>query len=395
MNVYKKNSLIMLSTLCLFACGEEDKSDTASVDENEETDVESGTESEESENSTDENSEGENSDETIESLLDVSEYESGVYTFAGSGTYDSVDGSREQAAFADPAYLRLGPDGYIYIIDRQTSILRKMSMDGTVQSVNFQGGYPKDPVGFDIADNGDIYMSSSEEHCIYKISEGVSSVFACTCSVTPNDGAAGYIDGAVAKFQFPKEVVLDSEGNLIVADASNLLLRKISPDGITSTLAGLGPDEFGVIHDGPALSSIVYYPISVTVDDNDNVYFSGLDNCVRRVIDGNIERLAGLCQNYSNSGTTDGAAFDAKFDLPRGLYFNQSNELMITDANTSRIRILSEDFSTVSTLAGVNPGYYDGSLEEAKFDYPTSILDVGGAYLVTDSVNGRIRLIVP
>ena len=68
---------------------------------------------------------------------------------------------------------------------------------------------------------------------------------------------------------------------------------------------------------------------------------------------------------------------------------------MITDANTSRIRILSEDFSTVSTLAGVNPGYYDGSLEEAKFDYPTSILDVGGAYLVTDSVNGRIRLIVP
>ena len=57
MNVYKKNSLIMLSTLCLFACGEEDKSDTASVDENEETDVESGTESEEEseKNSTDEN----------------------------------------------------------------------------------------------------------------------------------------------------------------------------------------------------------------------------------------------------------------------------------------------------------------------------------------------------
>ena len=103
-------------------------------------DVESGTEngeSEESENNTDENSEGGNSDEMIESLLDVSEYESGVYTFAGSGTYDSVDGSREQAAFADPAYLRLGPDGYIYNIDRRR-LLRKMSMDGTVQSVNLR-----------------------------------------------------------------------------------------------------------------------------------------------------------------------------------------------------------------------------------------------------------------
>ncbi len=378
----------MLSALCFFACGEDDKSDTGSADEIEDITSESG---EESADGNDDNSE-----EMIESLLDVSEYDSGVYTFAGSGTYESIDGTREQAGFADPAYIRLGPDGYIYIIDRMTGVLRKMSFDGTVQSVNFQGSHPKDPVGFDIADNGDIYISSSEEHCIYKISNGTSTVYAGTCSVTPNDGAAGYVDGSVAKFQFPKEVVLDSHGNLIVADASNLLLRMVSPEGITSTLAGLGPEvPFGVIEDGPALSSIVYYPISVTVDNNDTVYFSGLDNCVRRVIEGNVERVAGLCQNYSNDGSDDGNAFDARFDLPRGLYFNSLNELMITDANNSLIRILSEDFSTVSTLAGVSPGYYDGSLEEAKFDYPTSILDVGGAYLVTDSVNGRIRLIVP
>ena len=388
MNVYQKNSLFILSTLCLFACGEEDKSDTSSVEANEEIESESG---EEITDGTDDDSE-----EMIESLLDVSEYDSGVYTFAGSGTYESIDGNREQAGFADPAYLRLGPDGYIYIIDRMTGVLRKMSFDGTVQSVNFQGPHPRDPVGFDISNNGDIYISSSEEHCIYKISNGASTVYAGTCSVTPNDGAAGYVDGSVAKFQFPKEIVLDSEGNLIVADASNLLLRIVSPEGITSTLAGFGPDvPFGIIEDGPALSTIVYYPISVTVDNNDNVYFSGLDNCVRKLVDGNVERVAGLCQNYSNDGNDDGNAFDARFDLPRGLYFNSSNQLMVTDANNSLIRILSEDFSTVSTLAGVNPGYYDGSLEEAKFDYPTSILDVGGAYLVADSVNGRIRLIVP
>ena len=81
----------------------------------------------------------------------------------------------------------------------------------------------------------------------------------------------------------------------------------------------------------------MYYPISVTVDNNDNVYFSGLDNCVRKLVDGNVERVAGLCQNYSNDGNDDGNAFDARFDLPRGLYFNSSNQLMVTDANNSLI----------------------------------------------------------
>ena len=136
---------------------------------------------------------------------------------------------------------------------------------------------------------------------------------------------------------------------------------------------------------------------TITVDDADAVYFSGLDNCVRKVVDGNVERVAGLCQNYLNEGSDDGAAFDASFNLPRGLHFNSVGELMVMDANNSLIRVISEDFSTVSTLAGINPGYYDGTLDEAKFDYPTSILDVadGAGFLVADSVNSRIRLIVP
>ena len=150
---------------------------------------------------------------------------------------------------------------------------------------------------------------------------------------------------------------------VIVADASNSRIRSITPSGVTSTIAGT--DGFGLIEDGPALSSIAYFPLSVTVGDDNNVYFSGLDNCVRRIVDGELETLAGLCQNYSNVGTDDGDALDARFDVPRGLYFNSSDELMIADANNSRIRVLSPDFSEVSTIAGTVSGFADGPLSEA------------------------------
>ena len=105
--------------------------------------------------------------------------------------------------------------------------------------------------------------------------------------------------------------------------------------------------------------------------------------------------MAGLCQNYSNVGTDDGDALDARFDVPRGLYFNSSDELMIADANNSRIRVLSADFSEVSTVAGTVSGFADGPLSEAAFDYPTSLVELDGGYLVADSVNGRIRLLIP
>ena len=331
--------------------------------------------------------------DTPDSLFDVSEYDSGVYTFAGSGEYVSVDGIKEGASFADPIYMREGPDGWMYILDRMTGTIRRMSLDGTVESLSFQGPQPRDPIGFDFAENGDLYVASSDEHCIYKISQGSSSVFAGTCSVEGNDGAAGYEDGAQAKFHFPKEIVFDLDGNLIVADASNSRIRSITPNGVTSTIAGT--DGFGLIEDGPALSSIAYFPISVTVDADNNIYFSGLDNCVRRIVDGELETLAGLCQNYSNVGTDDGDALDARFDLPRGLYFNSSDELMIADASNSRIRVLSSDFSEVSTLAGTVSGFADGPFSEAAFDYPSSLVEIDGAYLVTDSVNGRIRLLIP
>ena len=364
-------STLLLSTLPIFACTDS-KSDTA-----------------EAENVNETTEELNDSDDISDSWADVENFESGVYTFAGSGELQSIDGHRELASFAEPTYLRQGPNGLVYIIDRMSGELRTMSLDGTVKTIEIYGEKPADPVGLAFDENGDIFISSSSEHCIYRISSGTSSVFAGTCG----DSGQGYVNGQQAMFNHPKEIAFDQAGNLIVADATNSALRIISPEGVTETLAGNG--EFGLITDGPALESITYFPISVTVGADNNVYFAGLDNCVRRIVDGNIETIAARCQNYSNTGSDDGDASTAMFDMPRGLYFNSNNELMILDSSSSLIRILSEDMSTIQTLAGKSPGYYDGSLEDGKFDSPKGILEIDGKYIVADSVNSRIRLVVP
>ena len=334
----------------------------------------------------------EQDDTNLPSNFDISNYSSGVYTFAGSGEMIGLDGNGVQASFAEPTFLRTSHDGSVYILDRSSKKLRSMTGDGTVRTISFQGPQPNDPVGIAVHENGDVYISSSDEHCIYKIQDGLSSVFAGTCS-TSNQNGSGYQDGAVAQFSYPKEISFDLNGNLIVADSGNSRIRMIESTGLTSTIAGA--DIYGTISDGPALSSIAYFPTSVTVDANNVIYFAGMDNCIRRLIDGNIETVAGLCQNYSNTGTIDGPALEAKFDNPRGLHFNEQQELMIVDATNDRIRILSEDKTSISTLTGESFGFLDGSLESALFAYPSSIISIDGGYLVTDSMNNRIRLIVP
>ena len=93
----------------------------------------------------------------------------------------------------------------------------------------------------------------------------------------------------------------------------------------------------------------------------DNVYFAGLDNCVRRLVDGNVEKVVGLCCNYSNEGSDDGTVFDADLIFLEGFTLTAEQELMVTDANILPYSSALLFFNCKPTSAGVNPGYYDGS----------------------------------
>ncbi len=317
---------------------------------------------------------------------DIPTFPQGVSTLAGSGAMTTIDGVGAEAAFHEPKAMALSPDGDLYVAG-MTDAVRVVSMDGEVRSLAFDGPRPSEVAGMAFGPDGALYLSDNAQHCILRISEGASQVFAGTC------GSPGFADGAVALFHRPRGLSFDADGDLILADSENMRLRSIDPDGVASTLAGI--DSFSGPTEGPVSTAMVYFPLDVAIADDGVVYFSGLDNCIRRVAAGQVEDVAGLCQNYSSLGTNDGSAEAARFTAPFNIAFDSAGRLIISDSFNSRIRVLSADRTEVSTLTGDTPGYRDGALDEALFDVTRGIaIDRGDNLFVADSVNNLVRVVV-
>lgn len=320
-----------------------------------------------------------------ENDYEVPSYDVGVYTFAGSGDNGVQDGVQTNASFSTPKYMTVSSDGTLYLSEASTETIRRISLDGDVETLYLSGKTVVDPAGIAVNDAGDIFLADSGQHCILRISNMVASVFAGSC------GTLGMQDGSSALFYNPKDILFDHDNNLIVADAGNSRIRSISPEGITSTIAG--KDGFGAIEDGVATEVITYMPFGLALDPSGGIYISGLDNCIRYLHDQRIETVAGFCQNFSNSGDADGVAHQASFDTPMAIAVGTQGELYIADTLNHKIRVLSPNRENVSTLTGSTAGYQDGSLSESLFYTPRSLVFIEDILLVVDSENHRIRLI--
>lgn len=312
----------------------------------------------------------------------------GVSTLAGSGDFSSVDGQGNSASFSDPRALALHSDGGLIVVESASGAIRFLDFDGSVNSIVITGISPLSAGGVSIDHNDTLYVSDPSQHCILKIRDGLSEVFGGSC------GTSGYQDGSEALFNAPQGMDFDAEGNLIVADAQNNRIRSISPEGIVSTVAGVGgqlnPTE------GPVEVANIYLPYGVAVHPNNQIFFSGLDQCIRRINQGQVENVAGLCQSFSNDGSMDGSASNARFNHPLNIRFGVEFSLYISESKNDRIRILSSDLGTVSTLSGSLNGFQDGSHAEALFDHPHGLaIDHLGNTYVADGNNQRIRVITP
>ena len=260
-----------------------------------------------------------------------------VATLAG-GAYGFADGTGTGAQFAQPYTVAVDADGNVYVADTDNHKIRKITPEGAVTTL--AGSTQGDADG----------------------------------------------TGAEAQFNYPYGVAVDADGNVYVADTHNHKLKKITPEGVVTTLAG----STGGHADGTGDEAQFYYLTGVAVAENGTIYVADKDNHkVRKVTAaGEVTTLAG-----SSSGYADGNGIDAKFSSPYNVAVHPDGSVYVADANNHRIRKITAE-GEVTTVAGDSQGDATGSTSEALFNYPYGVaIDAEGNVFIADTFNQKVKMI--
>jgi len=271
----------------------------------------------------------------------------GVATFAGvSGDHGSFDGTGNKARFWAPFGIATDRSGNIFVADTANNTIRKITSAGVVTTLAGQAGQPGNNDGF----------------------------------------------GQSARFRNPWSVAVDSQGNVFVADMSNDAIRKITPLGVVSTFAGQTGNSGNA--DGAGSHAQFNHPFAIAVDNADNLYVSDSANhTIRKISPGGlVSTVAGL-PGYA--GSTDGQGDAARFWNPQGLAVDGKGNIFVADTGNSTVRKITPS-GEVTTLAGLagTAGTADGGGKEARFNNPTGVaVDRDGNIFVADNNNHAIRKI--
>ena len=320
-------------------------------------------------------------------------------TLAGS-TFGLVDDVGTKAKFWFPANVATDAAGNIYVADAFNNRIRKITPGGSVTTLAGSGGsgpaaggYHDDvqgtralfnsPEGVAVDASGNVYVADQGNNRIRKITPGGS------VTTLAGDGNANWRDGAgtVAEFNRPQDVAVDASGNVYVTDRGNSRVRKITPDGTVSTFAGNG---IQASIDGAGDSSSFNLLSGIAVDAAGNVFVA--EHAFIRMITP-ARRVSTIAGN-GTVGSGDGPAFFASFNNPSDIVVDASGTIYVMDMFNNKVRKITGGF--VSTLAGTGSitGFADGAATRAKFAWPTGIaLDPSGILYIADQQNHLIRTV--
>jgi sugar lactone lactonase YvrE len=314
-----------------------------------------------------------------------------VSTYAGSGAAAYTEGPLKTAAFNSPRGVVADAAGNLYIADSFNNVIRKVSATGTVTTLagNATAGYANgtgpaasfySPQSIAIDASGNLYVSDVGNNAIRKITQ--------TGIVTTLAGGNGYgyadATGASAKFTSPAGLVADASGNIYVADRGNSAIRKITPAGVVTTVAGTNAAGYA---DGLTTAARFNNPSGITIDAAGVLYVADLsNNAIRQIAtDGTVTTVVG-----------DPKTQPQVINLPVAITTDKNGNMFISD-ESGRIMEVSATTKVLYTIAGsINTsGYTEGVGAAAKFSNPQGLTtDAAGNIYVADYNNNVIRKVV-
>jgi len=327
-----------------------------------------------------------------------------ISTVAGNGNY-SYSGDSGQAISAQlntPQAVATDSSGNLYIADTVNNVVRKVTAAGVISTIagNGTAGSGGDgsaatsaqlhsPQGIAVDASGNVYVSDTQNARVRKISNG-------TINTVAGSGTAGFGgDGGSAtsaQLNIPAGLSVDGAGNLYIADFSNNRIRKVTPGGAITTLAGNGLAGYSG-DGGAAANAQLTTPVGVATDSSGNVYIGDTGNNAVRVVNssGIISTVAG--NGLAGYSGDDGPAVSAMVGNPTGVAVDASGNLYISDGSVRVRKVYSSGF--INTIAGNGARGYTGDGGVALFatmNGPAGIaLAPNGNLYIADSGNSAVR----
>jgi uncharacterized protein (TIGR03437 family) len=329
-----------------------------------------------------------------------------ISTIAGNPNNIGDGGPATAALLLAPRAIALDSRGNLFVTDQSSSRVRRVAPDGVITTVAGSGppgtkgdGGPateallNKPAGIAVDDGGNLYIADTNNHRIRKVTTDgrITTICGTGTATFGGDGGAA----SRAGLNGPTGVALDAGGTLYIADSGNERIRRVTPAGTISTVAGNGVAGFAGDR-GPATAAQLNNPVSVAVDASGNLYIADRsNNRVRRVTPaGAIESIAGTgVAGYSGDNLS---ATMAQLNAPAGVALDAAGNLYVSE--NWRLRRITPAGIILSVAGGSTFGFGGdgGPAISAQLDAPQGIAfdQVGNLYLA-DQANHRVRRITP